>query len=58
MRNTKKFLKSRRGERKPALPDIKFCIKLKDNIGQCLSDLRLKERLTKYKIMKEATKGK
>lgn len=62
IRTTKKFLKNRRGERKLVFPDIKLSAlhknRTKDNVGQCLSDLRMKEGLNKPKIMKGSYKRK
>ena len=62
MRITKKFLKNRRGERKLVFPDIKLLAlhknRTKDNVGQCSSDLRMKEGLNKPKIIKGSYKRK
>lgn len=47
IRTTKKFLKNRTGERNLSsqILSCQRCIKnrTKDNVGQCLSDLRMKE---------------
>ena len=62
MRITKKFLKNRRGERKLVFPDIKLLAlhknRTKDNVGQCSSDLSMKEGLNKPKIIKGSYKRK